>query len=143
MGESCESAGESAQTDNIFEDFLENANFTKHVNWSSSEPVFSELQKRALQVFKKSPCLLVWQMKVALAMLQKCHVVCMTATGTGKSYPFWMPLVVQRDGIILVVTALNLLGNQMVSQLLEWNIPAINIHSEMDSFQNIQVHEII
>jgi ATP-dependent DNA helicase RecQ len=49
------------------------------------------------------------------------------------------PLLFQADGIQLVISPLNILGDQNVQELKEMNIEAIAITSETATFQNFQV----
>lgn len=66
-------------------------------------------------------------------------IVCISATGSGKTLPFWIPLLFRPDGIQLVVTPLNILGSQNREQLARHGISAINITAETATRQNIEV----
>ncbi|KZT21810.1 hypothetical protein NEOLEDRAFT_721112 [Neolentinus lepideus HHB14362 ss-1] len=70
--------------------------------------------------FRKRACL--FQIKIALALHEKKDVVAIAATGFGKTLSFWIPLLmVLEDGenkCIIIVTPLNLLGQQNI-ELLE------------------------
>ncbi|KIK80141.1 hypothetical protein PAXRUDRAFT_159465, partial [Paxillus rubicundulus Ve08.2h10] len=75
------------------------------------------------------PCL--WQPKVAEALLKgDQEVLCVAATGMGKTLTFWMPLLFRVDGIQVIVTPLNMLGKQNVASLAKAGIQAIAINSE-------------
>src|SRR5580698_4899289 len=81
------------------------------------------------KTFNKCPC---WfQIKVALALHLKKHVVAISATGSGKTLTFWIPLLMALedglDKLLFVVTPLNLLGKQNVNQLEEAGLSAISV----------------
>ncbi|KAI0065037.1 P-loop containing nucleoside triphosphate hydrolase protein, partial [Artomyces pyxidatus] len=95
-------------------------------------PTFSEIRDKTQEKFGKRPCLL--QIKVCDAILRrKKNVVCCASTGFGKSLPFMMPLLFDETGIIIVVTALNLLGKQTVEALAAVGISAVAVSGKTDT----------
>ncbi|KAJ7254282.1 P-loop containing nucleoside triphosphate hydrolase protein [Mycena rebaudengoi] len=99
---------------------------------------FAEIREKATTHFGYTPCL--WQIQVVEAILKRDgDVVCISATGSGKTLTFWLPLLFRADGIQLVISPLNILGDQNVQELKEMNIEAIAITSETATFQNFQV----
>ena len=54
----------------------------------------------------------------------------MAATGFGKTLTFFMPLIFVEEGVVIIVTTLNILGTQIVKQLFEVNIGAVVINAE-------------
>ncbi|KAF9496577.1 hypothetical protein BDN71DRAFT_1389254, partial [Pleurotus eryngii] len=82
------------------------------------------------------PCLFQIQVAMAIYCDWKDVVAC-TPTGSGKTLSFWIPLImVQADGLkklMIVVTPLNLLGQQNVDDLALVHIQAIAINSENNS----------
>jgi superfamily II DNA helicase RecQ len=87
-------------------------------------PSHDEICAKTLEKFGKTPCLL--QIKICSALLQrKKHVVCSASTGFGKTLTFMMPLLFDETGIMIVVTALNVLGKQNVKTLESVGIPGI------------------
>ncbi|KAF7432533.1 hypothetical protein PC9H_004474 [Pleurotus ostreatus] len=64
-------------------------------------------------------------------------VVACAPTGSGKTLSFWIPLIMaQADGlkkIMIVVTPLNLLGQQNVNELALAHIRAVSVNSENNS----------
>ncbi|KAH9914882.1 P-loop containing nucleoside triphosphate hydrolase protein [Epithele typhae] len=100
-------------------------------------PSFAELRKKTQEVFGRLPCL--WQCRVASEVLagQK-DIVCISGTGSGKTLPFWMPLLFRPDGIQIVVSPLNALGSQNTEQLRKVGISAIAITAETATNTNIQ-----
>ncbi|KAG2050223.1 hypothetical protein BDR06DRAFT_834354, partial [Suillus hirtellus] len=73
----------------------------------------------------------LWQLKVAEAfLLQDCDIICTVGTGKGKTLTFWMPLLFDSTSVQIVITPLNLLGEQNVQALAKAGICAISIHAE-------------
>lgn len=73
-----------------------------------------------LKHFNKRPCLFQIDVAIAIYCEQKDVVAC-APTGSGKTLSFWIPLIMaQVDGLrklMIVVTPLNLLGQQNVNKL--------------------------
>ncbi|KZT63657.1 P-loop containing nucleoside triphosphate hydrolase protein, partial [Daedalea quercina L-15889] len=86
-------------------------------------PSLEEVRAKTSDVFQRHPC--SWQAEaVQQAVKGDNDVVLIAPTGSGKTLTFWMPLLFREDGIQIVVTPLNLLGSQNVSELKEYGIPA-------------------
>ncbi|KAF8185802.1 P-loop containing nucleoside triphosphate hydrolase protein [Mycena galopus ATCC 62051] len=66
-------------------------------------------------------------------------VVCISVTGSGKTLTFWLPLLFRPHGIQLVISPLNILGQQNVAQLAAMKINGITITAETATRQNFQV----
>lgn len=75
----------------------------------------------------------------ARAILERKDVLFEVGTGVGKTLAFWLPLLFRPKGIQLVVTALNVLGDQNVAQLAKANIQAIGINADTATATNFQV----
>ncbi|KAG1811372.1 P-loop containing nucleoside triphosphate hydrolase protein, partial [Suillus subaureus] len=103
-----------------------------------SMPLVSEICNRTLQVFGQRPCL--WQVEVTQAVL-RCDqdVVSISATGSGKTMTFWMPLLFHPQGIQIVVTPLNILGTQNVAALEKLSIKGLALHAETATNANFKV----
>ncbi|KAI0688583.1 P-loop containing nucleoside triphosphate hydrolase protein [Cerioporus squamosus] len=100
-------------------------------------PSIAELQQKTLEKFGCTPCR--WQCDVALALLAgKQDVICISGTGSGKTLPFWMPLLFRPDGIQVVVTPLNILGSQNQNKLQALGIPAINVTADNATAKTIE-----
>ncbi|KAF8128126.1 P-loop containing nucleoside triphosphate hydrolase protein [Boletus edulis] len=111
-------------------------------NLETRIPMLSEIRARTEVVFGRQPCL--WQQKVAQALLRRDQdVICIAGTGKGKTLTFWMPLLFSRTSIQIVITPLNLLGEQNVRVLEKAGIRAISICAETATVQNFQVVVII
>ncbi|TFY60048.1 hypothetical protein EVG20_g7563 [Dentipellis fragilis] len=57
-------------------------------------------------------------------------IISIAATGDGKTLTFWLPLLFNLNGILIVITALNQLGSQNERELRNLNISAIAIDAD-------------
>ncbi|KAF8264330.1 P-loop containing nucleoside triphosphate hydrolase protein [Lactarius quietus] len=74
------------------------------------------------------PC--TWQLKAALIQLEQNDLVTLAPTGSRKTLTFWIPLLFNGDGLIIVVTPLIVLGEKNVGELsfrLRHNISLVSI----------------
>ena len=53
-------------------------------------------------------------------------VITIAVTGSGKSFPHWMPLLYIKYGIVILVTPLKLLGKQFVDILEKNQLHAVS-----------------
>ncbi|KAJ7766972.1 P-loop containing nucleoside triphosphate hydrolase protein [Mycena maculata] len=98
---------------------------------------FAEIRTKAIAHLGYTPCL--WQIKVVEAVLKRDgDVVCIAATGYGKTLTFWLPLLFRPNGIQLVISPLNILGQQNVAQLAAMKINGITITAETATYKNFQ-----
>ncbi|KAJ6533073.1 hypothetical protein B0H19DRAFT_1081301 [Mycena capillaripes] len=98
---------------------------------------FADIRARAIEHLGYEPCL--WQIKVVEAILRRDgEVVCISATGSGKTLTFWLPLLFKPEGIQLVISPLNILRDQNVAQLADMGIKGIAITAETAMYQNFQ-----
>ncbi|KAJ3481397.1 hypothetical protein NLI96_g7679 [Meripilus lineatus] len=102
-------------------------------------PDIAEARRRCQEVFGCRLCL--WQYKVLEATLKKSNIILDVGTGAGKTLAFFMPLLFQRNGIQIIVTALNVLGNQNVETLNKVDIPAISITAKTANVNNFRAIE--
>ncbi|KAH7917502.1 P-loop containing nucleoside triphosphate hydrolase protein [Leucogyrophana mollusca] len=108
----------------------------------SSHPVpsYSEIRNKTQEVFGRRPCL--WQIQVVHAILKgERDVVSISATGSGKTLTFWMPLLFRPQGIQIVVAPLNILGTQNVVSLDKLGIKAFALHAESATHENFKAIE--
>lgn len=92
---------------------------------SPEVPSILEIRQHAYEYFGIYPCL--WQCRVVQAILRGDRdIISIAGTGSGKTYTFWIPLLFRKDGIQLIVTPLNILGDQSVLQLGKSKISAIS-----------------
>ncbi|KAI0045264.1 P-loop containing nucleoside triphosphate hydrolase protein, partial [Auriscalpium vulgare] len=86
-----------------------------------------EIRAAAQERLGRSPCL--WQLEVGKELIErKNDIISTAATGDGKTLTFWLPLLFNESGVLLIVTALNLLADQNVQELARYQIPAIAIN---------------
>src|SRR5260370_41548116 len=72
-----------------------------------------ELQRECSDLFAQRPCW--WQSKIAFQLLQGKMLVSISATGSGKSYIFWLPMNYE-DGMTLIIVLLKNLGQQLADK---------------------------
>ncbi|KAF8833552.1 hypothetical protein BDN67DRAFT_916726 [Paxillus ammoniavirescens] len=96
------------------------------------------IRDKAHQVFPKRPCL--WQLKIAKGFLKGDRdIVCIVGTGMDKTLTFWLPLLFCLEGIQIVMTPLNQLGQQNVDSLCKAGIHSIAINAETATLDNFRV----
>jgi superfamily II DNA helicase RecQ len=91
-------------------------------------PSQEEIQNKVIEAFNIHSC--KFQITDAIAQLQRKKVVTISPTSSRKTLTFWIPLLFKDDGIIIVTTALNILGAQNVIELAKLGLPAVNITGE-------------
>ncbi len=105
---------------------------------SLTVPTISEVRQKTIEKFGRRPCL--WQCEVAIAILKgEQDIVCISATGSGKTLTFWMPLLFRETGIQVIITPLNILGTQNKKQLAGFGIEAITISGQTASREKFKV----
>ncbi|KAF9525693.1 P-loop containing nucleoside triphosphate hydrolase protein [Crepidotus variabilis] len=90
-----------------------------------SAPSLENLREKVNSIFGVIPC--PFQEADALAQLKQTDVITIAPTGAGKTLTFWMPLLFNGGGIIIIITALNILGDQNIEELRRLGIKAVNI----------------
>ncbi|KAG2090508.1 hypothetical protein BD769DRAFT_1371631 [Suillus cothurnatus] len=78
--------------------------------------------------FSITPC--TWQLQLALHQLERKNVFMISLTGSGKMFTFWIPLLFNDNGIILMVTPLNILGKKTHNEAKMLGFPAYNLSAE-------------
>ncbi|KAK2464056.1 hypothetical protein APHAL10511_003926 [Amanita phalloides] len=80
---------------------------------SPAIPSVDDIRIKAHTIFQKRPCL--WQINVCQAVLAgNQDIMSIAGTGAGKTLSFWLPLLCRPNGIQIVVTPLNILGQQNI-----------------------------
>lgn len=93
---------------------------------SCASKLVDECRTVCLSTLGASPCL--WQIRTAFAILKgEKDVICVARTGAGKSLTFYIPLVVKKEGIIIILVPLNALATEIASQLSLLGLAAIAI----------------
>ena len=67
-------------------------------------------------------------------------IISIAVTGPGKSLTFWMPLLFKKGGIQVVVTPLNILGDQNINNIMARGVSGIAISAENATKQNFEVN---
>lgn len=90
----------------------------------SRVPSIAEIRQRAYEVFGKRLCL--WQVRVVQAIIRGDRdIISIAGTGSGKTITFWVALLFRPNSIQVIVTPLNILGDQVVQELEKAGIAAI------------------
>jgi len=102
-----------------------------------SVPSFANMRITTQEKFGLTPC--TWQLQSAQYQLEKRDVVTISPTGSGKTLTFWIPLLFNTDGIIVIVTPLNILGEKNQKEAEALGFPAINLCKGTATDQAFQV----
>ena len=101
-------------------------------------PSLLEIRQRTWEVLGYRPCL--WQIRVVETILKHDKdILAIAATGSGQTLTLWMPLLLKRDGIQIVITPLNILGKQNVNSLAAMGIQGITVTVENATRQTFKV----
>lgn len=94
---------------------------------------------KAQQVLQKTPCL--WQIRVCQELLCRKSVILISPTGSGKTLTFLLPFLFEKEGITILVSPLNLLGEQLSNalELEKLGVQAIQLTKEGASPTTIKV----
>ncbi|KIL55218.1 hypothetical protein M378DRAFT_46953, partial [Amanita muscaria Koide BX008] len=100
-------------------------------------PSVDEIRAQALSVFQKRPCL--WQINICRAVLAGDQdIIAIAGTGAGKTLSFWLPLLCRPTGIQIVVTPLNILGQQNIDTLSKAGVNGIFISAKTSTRRNFE-----
>ena len=88
-------------------------------------PSIDDLCMEVQRTFGILPCM--FQARDAIAQLKQKDCIMISPTGSGKTLTFWIPLLFNNNGIIIIITALNILGDKNVEELLRLGITAANV----------------
>ncbi|KAG2145407.1 P-loop containing nucleoside triphosphate hydrolase protein [Suillus bovinus] len=91
-------------------------------------PNLTDMKTLIHSTFGITPC--TWQLQSALHQLEKKNVFTISPTGSGKMFMFWIPLLFNNNGIILIVTPLNILGEKTHNEATTLGFPAYNLSAE-------------
>ncbi len=87
-----------------------------------------KLQDESKAHFHVHAC--VWQCRVVLRLLAKESIVSVSATGSGKTMTFWLPML-HEEGITFIVTPLKSLGSQLSDESIQKGFPSMSIMAEL------------
>jgi superfamily II DNA helicase RecQ len=100
-------------------------------------PSVSTIRADTLRILGVRPCL--WQIRVVEAFLKgDKDVVTISATGSGKTLTFLMPLLFHA-GFEIIICPLKTLGSQLATNFSKAGISAVNLHSETATLVNYMV----
>ncbi|KAG1751481.1 uncharacterized protein EDB91DRAFT_1045536 [Suillus paluster] len=68
-----------------------------------------------------------FQLQYAQAQLDQKDVITIAPMGAGKTLTFWIPLLFNNDGMVVLITALNRLSDQSINELQQLGISAVNL----------------
>ena len=70
-----------------------------HVNEEVQREVEESMERTGTQ-------LCIWQIEVIHMVLEGKDVIMIAATGSGKSLPYWMPLLYIKSGIVIISSSI-------------------------------------
>jgi superfamily II DNA helicase RecQ len=91
-------------------------------------PSVTDMKTIVHSKFGITPC--TWQLQLALHQLERKNVFMISLTGSGKMFMFWIPLLFNDNGIILIVTPLNILGEKTHNEAKMLGFLAYNLSTE-------------
>ena len=110
-----------------------------HCSWEPALITIEDIQNDSEHLLCFHAC--KWQARVALQLLsKKRHYVTTSATGSGKTFVFWLPKLYE-NGLTIIVIPLKILGEQLAEESCMAGFNAMNITSETlgDSLALIKV----
>ncbi|KAG9097366.1 hypothetical protein FS749_006462 [Ceratobasidium sp. UAMH 11750] len=78
-----------------------------------------------------------WQVRLAVAVLQRRDVLCIAGTGFGKTVTFVMPLFVRKKMIVWIISPLNYIEEEQVRAFEEWGVKAVAVNWNTD-FESVK-----
>jgi hypothetical protein len=102
-----------------------------------SIPSFNELCTKTEEIFNKKPCF--FQCRLGTAQLEGHNIISIAATGSGKTLSYLITLPFSGGKIIILVSALNVLGEQFVAETGKAGYPAISVTAKNDNDRTFMV----
>src|SRR5260370_16098220 len=91
------------------------------------------------EAWSKHACWFQAQIVSYLFMHPKCNLVATVATGTGKTYTFFLPALYEKTGITFIIVPLKKLAHQHCNSAIELGLTAISLEAETISKYVIKV----
>ena len=104
---------------------------------SRQKPSLIEAREKVQQTFSVRLCR--WQYEVPNTIWDDKNVILDVSTGQGKTITFFLGSLLASEGVHVIITPLNVLGDQNVDQLVAAGIPAIAINARTATRQNFEV----
>ena len=82
------------------------------------------------------------QVNGTIAQLEQRDCITILPTRCGKTLTFWIPLLFNNDGIIIIITALNILGDKNVAELEKLDINTVNITGDSATDELFKVRSL-
>src|SRR5260221_7619370 len=89
---------------------LEYMSTTEPPGWPKT---VEQLQNECADHFHQRPC--QWQSEIAFKLVKGKMLVSISATGSGKSYVFWLPMYYE-SGLTIIIVPLKNLGQQLTDE---------------------------
>jgi superfamily II DNA helicase RecQ len=100
-------------------------------------PSLDEMRETIKERFGFYLC--TWQLKAASTQLEQNDLLTLAPMGSGKTLTFWIPLLFNGNGIMIVVTPLIVLGEKNVAELKLVSILAINLTTSLATDKTYKV----
>lgn len=84
-----------------------------------------DIRRKVEERMHKTAC--KWQLRSSLASVQHHDVIVISATGSGKSLPMYIPLILIPGLFIIVIVPLKVIGEQVVATVQGLGFRAVNI----------------
>ncbi|KIK81640.1 hypothetical protein PAXRUDRAFT_155609 [Paxillus rubicundulus Ve08.2h10] len=88
-------------------------------------PTIADMQSVVQDKFGLQPY--AWQLQSAQYQIESMDVFTVSPTSSGKTLTFWIPLLFNNNGIIIIITPLNILGEKICDEAIQCGFPAINL----------------
>ncbi|KIK81432.1 hypothetical protein PAXRUDRAFT_156138 [Paxillus rubicundulus Ve08.2h10] len=98
---------------------------------------FAHMRAVVEEKFSLRPC--DWKLLSVQHQLKQKDVFTVSPTGLGKTLTFWIPLLFNHDGIIIIVTPLNITGEKNCNEAILHGFPAIHLCAKTATDQTFKV----
>lgn len=104
---------------------------------AQTTPNNDEIRAKMQAHFKKRPC--DWQLELYRAQKNTKNIISIARTGSGKTLTYFLPLIDSTDGVVIIVTALNVLGDQFEREALAAGFSAKSVNGKNDTNEVFKV----
>ena len=103
-------------------------------------PTAEHIRGLSQEAWSKCACWFQAQIVSYLLMHPKCNLIATVATGTGKTYTFFLPALYEKTGITFIIIPLKKLAHQHHDSTIELGLTAISLEAKTISKDVIKVH---